>query len=269
MPSNSSHTPPPSAFSHIYKNYLKKNNYKFNFNPKKINDKNLKPWFTMPFNAILDNLLNKKYIGFEYGSGASTFYFSRRVSKIYSIEYYKNFYETLIKLKLPKNCKLFCNNIKEEVEKKYKNNFYFKKHINSIKDLKHSKKNKFFLLKHGFISKDYRCINYASKILEFKNNYFDFISIDGQARELCVKYAVNKLKRNGFIIFDNSDRGQYNRIFNFLRKKNFYRVDFWGIGNYRSYEWCTSIFFKKISILDIFYKTNKKKVIYDMGKLQK
>jgi hypothetical protein len=264
MSSNS----PALALSHIYKNYLKKYNYKFKFNLKKLNDKDVTPWFTLSFNAILDNLLNKKYIGFEYGSGASTFYFSRRVSKIYSIEFQKNFYETLIKLKLPKNLKLFNNN-KEAIEQKYKNNFYFKKYISSIRDLKHSKKNKNFLLKHGFISKDYRCINYASKILEFKNNYFDFISIDGQARELCTKYAVKKLKRNGFIIFDNSDRGQYKRIFNFLRKKNFYRVDFWGIGNFRSYEWCTSIFFKKISFLNIFYKVNKKKVIKNIRKFQK
>lgn len=260
-------SPPHFVLSNIHKNYLKKNNYNYKFNPKKINNKKIYPWFTLPFNAILDNILNKKYIGFEYGSGSSTFYYSRRVSKIYSIEFYKNFYDALIKLKLPKNCKLFCNT-KDSVEEKYEKNFYFKKYINSIRDLKHTKKNKNFFLKHGLISKDYRCINYASKILEFKNNYFDFISIDGQARELCAKYAVNKLKSNSFIIFDNSDRIQYNKIFKFLKKKNFYRIDFWGIGNFRSYEWCTSIFFKKISTLDVFYKVNKKKVI-DMRKQQK
>ena len=243
--------------NYIYNNYFKKNNYKFFFNFNKDLNLSSVPWFTLPSNKFLEHIIKKKYTVFEYGSGSSTFFFSKRCKKIYSVELYREFYENFIKLKIPKNVKIF-NNSNTQIDTKYKKNFYYKKYIKSIQDVKFKKKNKDYLIGHGFISKTNECINYASKILDFKNNFFDVIVIDGQARELCVKLSIHKLKKKGFIIFDNSDRIEYLRCFKFLKKNKFYRIDFWGIPNFRTYETCTSIFARKLSDLKSPYITMKK-----------
>lgn len=63
--------------------------------------------------------------------------------------------------------------------------------------------------------------------------------------------SIKTLKDDGVIIWDNSDRVNYQEGYDFLLANGFKRLDFWGIGPVNSYSWCTSIFYRKENCLKI------------------
>ena len=87
---------------------------------------------------------------------------------------------------------------------------------------------------------------YEKAILDEEKD-FDIIVIDGNfRRNHCAKHAIQKLKKNGMIIFDNSERvperEDYAEATQFLRDNNLIQIDFFGFGPIKEYTWCTSIF---------------------------
>jgi hypothetical protein len=90
---------------------------------------------------------------------------------------------------------------------------------------------------------------YIKEISQFPNNYFDVIIIDGDSRSECAKESFCKLKEDGFIIFDDTDRESYDRALLFLESQGFYRLDFVGMTPMITYKNCTSILFKNCNFL--------------------
>jgi len=80
---------------------------------------------------------------------------------------------------------------------------------------------------------------------------FDLIIIDGRDRVNCTKYALSKLKADGVVIFDNSDRAEYKDAYDLLEGAGFRRIDFWGMGPINNYEWCTSVFYRRDNVFGI------------------
>lgn len=72
------------------------------------------------------------------------------------------------------------------------------------------------------------------------NNKYDVIIIDGSSRYKCAKKALPLLKRNGFIILDNSD--WFQKTAKYLRKNGLIQIDFMGFGPINGYTWITSLF---------------------------
>jgi len=64
------------------------------------------PWVTYPFIQFIAERLNPALELFEYGSGNSTLYYSKRVAKVCSVENDKSWYEK-IKSFMPDNVTLF------------------------------------------------------------------------------------------------------------------------------------------------------------------
>jgi len=92
--------------------------------------------------------------------------------------------------------------------------------------------------------------NYATHLLEFPKGYFDVVVVDGMARSLCLFLAADYVAADGIIILDNSERWQYNSLQEYLiKKKNFFRIDFTGLGPLRPISWTTSVFFKDPAFL--------------------
>ncbi len=60
------------------------------------------PWITYPAISLLETRVNKKMKVFEYGSGNSTLWWAKHVSKVYSCEHNKNWYQK-VKNGLPRN----------------------------------------------------------------------------------------------------------------------------------------------------------------------
>ncbi len=54
---------------------------------------------------------------------------------------------------------------------------------------------------------------YFQKIQKYPDNYFDFVLIDGRARVACMINEIDKIKNEGILILDNSDREKYHSIF--------------------------------------------------------
>jgi len=91
---------------------------------------------------------------------------------------------------------------------------------------------------------------YSEFIASYKKE-FDVIVVDGRDRVACVKNAVEALTEKGVIIWDNSDRPEYDEGYSFLLDSGFRRLDFFGMGPINNYEWCTSVFYKSSNILGI------------------
>jgi hypothetical protein len=84
---------------------------------------------------------------------------------------------------------------------------------------------------------------YAETICEINNEY-DIIIIDGILRGECLKNAIQYIKLDGLIIYDNSDRDPQNCLI--LRDAGFTQIDFNGFGPINDYTWTTSFFFKQL-----------------------
>ncbi|WP_017293787.1 class I SAM-dependent methyltransferase [Geminocystis herdmanii] len=91
--------------------------------------------------------------------------------------------------------------------------------------------------------------DYIQKINEFPPHYFDVIIVDGEHRPECAKEAYLRLKENGFIILDDTDREYYDDILRFLDQEGFFRIDFVGMTPSLVYKNSTSILFKDINFL--------------------
>ena len=85
--------------------------------------------------------------------------------------------------------------------------------------------------------------HFAYKIHEYSQK-FDVIIIDGINRYACLRSATQKLKADGVIILDNTDR-PYKPLIEKLTELKFKEIEFKGFGPIGSKEWETSIFYRE------------------------
>jgi len=81
------------------------------------------PWLPLSAIKFLRFKIKKNFTGIEFGSGNSTFFFSRLSKELISYENNYFFYKKISKAKL-KNVKLIYNNYYPSLVKKLKNNYY-------------------------------------------------------------------------------------------------------------------------------------------------
>ena len=165
------------------------------------------PWYTYSFIHFLKPRLHKNLVIFEYGSGNSTIWYSKRVGHVVSVEHDSEWYHKL-KLKISD-----ATNV-------------------------------------NYVYKNIGSGEYQDEILNY-NNAFHIIVIDGRQRVKCSLNSLGALKEDGVIIWDNSDRKNYQEGFDFLSSRGFKRIDFWGIGSLNHSSWSTSVFYKKGNCLNI------------------
>lgn len=91
---------------------------------------------------------------------------------------------------------------------------------------------------------------YAKAIGQFQS-HFDIVSIDGRDRVNCALNCLGALKRDGVIIWDNSDREAYEPGYRFLKEHGFRRIDFVGMAPITNEKSQTSIFYRTLNCLDI------------------
>jgi hypothetical protein len=139
------------------------------------------PWFHIEAVEFLFNNLNKDHTGFEFGSGSSTFWFSEFTKKITSVESDPSWYREVQKT-MERNGIQNINSILSPCR------------MLSIWDLDTE------------TSGEYE--TYSDIILR-QNDNFDYISVDGVARSLCIKKSIEKLNPGGYLIIDNSERPAY------------------------------------------------------------
>jgi len=182
------------------------------------------PWMTYKTISWLENKLKKNSKIFEWGSGGSTIFFSRRSKTVVSVEHNESWYSKL-------NTKIKAQ--------RFNNVNYF-----LIKPRKILGFNKSIYLSSDESYRNMSFEKYCSKIKDYNDNYFDFVVVDGRARVGCLINSLNKVKPGGYILFDNSERSIYQKIYVFLKKWK--KVDFFGPGPLNNYPWKTTIFQKNV-----------------------
>ena len=71
-------------------------------------DGNPIPWVTYSFIDFINERLNKRHTVFEFGSGNSTFFYSKHAAKVVSVEHDRDWYDNVLRLK-PENAELiYC-----------------------------------------------------------------------------------------------------------------------------------------------------------------
>jgi hypothetical protein len=161
------------------------------------------PWIT--FGAIdhLNTVIRSDMNVFEYGSGGSTLFWASRVKTIVSVEHDKGWFEKM-QAALPA---AQSDRIRYLLAEPQKDPAFNSKSFENPDD---------------YISDDphYHGMNfeaYAKKIDAWPDGHFDVIVVDGRARPSCIKHAIPKLKRNGWLLIDNSDRLYYLKPFDLKR----------------------------------------------------
>jgi len=91
---------------------------------------------------------------------------------------------------------------------------------------------------------------YSRKVSEFCNK-FDIIVIDGRDRVNCAINSLAAIKDNGVIIWDNSERKEYEEGIKFLHDHGYRRIEFIGMCPIVNYKSETSLFYKSNNVLGI------------------
>jgi hypothetical protein len=151
------------------------------------------PWMPYPAIAFLEQTLKPHHRVLEFGSGGSTLFLARRVGSVVSVEHDPG----------------WGQNVRTILEKQ------------------------------AITHVDYRIIppeqgndpptssdvapyagmnfsHYLAVLNEFGESEFDVLLIDGRVRNQCVRQAWPKLKAEGILLLDNSDRPKYQPAINSL-----------------------------------------------------
>ncbi len=177
------------------------------------------PWITLETHEWLYNFLTKNMTIFEWGSGASTIYLARRVKQLISIEH-DTFWYTKIQGALQRHSITNCTYmLVPPTPSKISTSKLYQSSSPSYEGMSFEQ--------------------YCKTIASFPDNMFDLIVIDGRARVSCLFHAQSKVKRGGYILFDNSEREEYKTALNTLT--NFRRINFFGPAYYSVGFWQTSI----------------------------
>ncbi|MCK9209747.1 MAG: hypothetical protein M0P61_02805 [Ignavibacteriaceae bacterium] len=153
------------------------------------------PWISFTVIKFLELYLKPNMKVFEYGSGGSTLFFAKRVEKVVSIEHNKLWFEK-VNLYLQE---LKLKNIDYKLFEPENDSEFHKKNIADPNDYISDDKES--------IGKNYE--KYVKSIEQFPDAYFDVVSIDGRARPSCCKHAISKIKRGGYLVFDNVETKYY------------------------------------------------------------
>jgi hypothetical protein len=200
------------------------------------------PWYTYPAIAFLKDILNNEFRVFEYGAGYSTLYFHDKVTQLVTVEHDEDWKNKLIEQNPRLDIHLAEENSGTHPEAQ-DHITEFMSYFPQIRTehLEHD-------IKHGLVNNSFT--GYASTLLQAPERYYDMILVDGMARALCTYLAVksDRLKENGIIVLDNSDRWHYNPIQTLLNENGYGRIDFWGPGWNNHNFWCTSFYSKKFGI---------------------
>lgn len=154
-----------------------------------------KPWITQDSFTLLNQLIKKDFVCFEFGAGGSTVWLSGLSERVFSVEHHPG-WATI-------------------VEKRLRD-----RNIPNVE--------------LTFVSREND--EYSNFISKFDNEYFDLVFVDGRDRVKCIKNSISKLKPDGILVLDNSDRSRYDEGKESMRS--------WKRTDTSNDRWSTTIWFK-------------------------
>lgn len=143
------------------------------------------PWLTPGAIRLIKKHVNRHTNVFEFGSGQSTVWFAKRVKNVFSVENSHEWFK-IITNKLPEG----DSNVQ----------LYFED------------------------TTDGRYDNYVNRILDFEDDFFDLVLVDGRQRVACIKNSIKKIKIGGILVLDDSQRPRYREAY--VRLSEYERIDY-------------------------------------------
>ena len=206
------------------------------------------PWITFPAIDYLNKLSFKNLTILEFGSGASTIYFSDRAKKVISFEFDSAYYSVIT-----------------AATQKYTNleiyNFDFSLYLNSH-DYKLSSEFEKFEELDICMNSDLNYLGFNAKCI-FKNDLYasikrsilgaDLIFIDGGPRNTELFLVAMLARDNTIILVDNSEQDYLKVGIQMLLLYGFKEISFSGLGPLNPYKSQTSIFVKNLDFISGVY----------------
>ena len=183
------------AFPMQYHEYYKR--WKESLDPAHNSVTDRQPWITFPCIDLLKGKLNQSSTVFEYGGGGSTLFFLDRAGEVVTVEHDGQWFDKLEAIIRSGN----------DSSRKWKGNFITPGQLEPGLHPDASNPDDYFSSDSNFQQHTFK--KYAAKIDEFPPGYFDVVLVDGRARPSCIKHAIPKLKKGGWLVVDNSDREYY------------------------------------------------------------
>ena len=179
------------------------------------------PWMTYAAIEWLSKNLKPHMKLFEWGSGGSTAFFARRVEKVVTVEHDAQWF----------------NHVAQTIA----HHGYANASLSLAEPTPPSSSEPWYR------SSDHRYANltfsrYVGSIDCYPDDYFDVVVVDGRARPDCIRHAVSKIKPQGYLLLDNSERDEYERGWDVVR--HWPSIRLWGPGPYNAYAWETRIWQK-------------------------
>jgi len=160
------------------------------------------PWLTFPVIDLLNNKINATSKIFEYGGGGSTLFFLDRAGEVVTVEHDKDWFVKLDEL------------VSGDKRARWKGNFIAPEPAIDAAILEPSNPADYASADDLFKQSTFK--QYAKKIDDYTDNYFDIVLVDGRSRPSCMAHSISKIKPGGWLVIDNSDRAYY---FNHLADK--------------------------------------------------
>lgn len=153
------------------------------------------PWMCFSVIEFLTQWLKKEMIAFEYGSGGSTFFLSKRVQTVYSVEHDS----------------LWFSEVQQILSKETKDRLYHQLVLpeEDFTEQRNSCNHPDLYLSCMGAYKGLRFQHYVQTIDQYPDASFDLVIVDGRARPSCIKHAIPKIKKGGIMLVDNADREYY------------------------------------------------------------
>ena len=136
----------------------------------------------------LRKILNDKFRVFEFGTGGSTIWLAKRVAELVSVEHNKHWFRILKEGmvaefgKIPGNVRLMLRTGTPVL-----NDVWVKSETTG----------------------ESIGLDFIDSILEYPDDYFDLVIVDGRARKSCLFNSLSKVKPGGYIVLDDSQREWY------------------------------------------------------------
>ncbi|EKO38919.1 MAG: hypothetical protein B193_2371 [Solidesulfovibrio magneticus str. Maddingley MBC34] len=177
------------------------------------------PWINAGAVRFLSRSLNRRMTGFEWGGGRSTAFLASRVLHLVSVEHSPKWRRRTLAL-LARHClaNVDCRFLPPGDDP----------------GRPEARPEPWRCLNHVHRMPEYAA--YSDAILDYPEESFDFVSIDGRARVECAFNAASRLRPGGFLLLDNSEWEKYAPIFAAFAD--------WTRRDFENGVWRTSLLFK-------------------------
>lgn len=158
------------------------------------------PWINFQAISFLENILKSDFKVFEFGGGGSSLFFLIKGCELITVEHDEKWFTEI--------SKEISN---QHFKNKWKGFLIKAEDANTNANLDPKNPLDYSSSNTDFITA--RFVQYASKIDEVPDNSLDVVLIDGRSRPSCIYHSIRKIKQNGILIIDNTERDYYSDYF--------------------------------------------------------